>query len=103
MSASSYYVIQLNGGIKGIDKVLGQFGGNGSVINAIHYATGSNGALTRNQLAMVNDAGYGSRQEAIVHNGNVIFEVSLWILDHLDLLLLLNLSNCLLDPFDKCL
>ena len=71
-SAMSNTVHQLNGGIKGIDKVLGQFGGNSSVINSIHYATGSNGALTRNQLAMVNDAGYGSRQEAIVHNGNVI-------------------------------
>lgn len=71
-SAMSNTVHQLNGGIKGIDKVLGQFGGNSSVINAIHYATGSNGALTRNQLAMVNDAGYGSRQEAIVHNDNLI-------------------------------
>lgn len=71
-SAMSNTVHQLNGGIKGIDKVLNQFGGNSSVINTIHYATGSNGALTRNQLAMVNDAGYGSQQEAIVHHGNVI-------------------------------
>ena len=71
-SAMSNTVHQLNGGIKGIDKVLNQFGGNSSVINTIRYATGSNGALTRNQLAMVNDAGYGSRQEAIVHHGNVI-------------------------------
>lgn len=37
-SAMSNTVHQLNGGIKGIDKVLGQFGGNSSVINAIHYA-----------------------------------------------------------------
>ena len=35
-SAMSNTVHQLNGGIKGIDKVLGQFGGNSSVINAIH-------------------------------------------------------------------
>ena len=38
-SAMSNTVHQLNGGIKGIDKVLGQFGGNSSVINSIHYAT----------------------------------------------------------------
>ncbi|QIR09356.1 hypothetical protein G8J22_01335 [Lentilactobacillus hilgardii] len=55
-SAMSNTVHQLNGGIKGIDKVLGQFGGNSSVINAIHYAKGSNGELSNDQLAIVNDA-----------------------------------------------
>lgn len=71
-SAMSNTVDKLNGGISGIDKVLSQFGGNNSVINKIHYAQGTNGKINRNQLAIINDAGYGSRQEAIVHNGHVI-------------------------------
>ncbi|MGP3640361.1 phage tail tape measure protein [Lentilactobacillus hilgardii] len=71
-SAMSNTVHQLNGGIKGIDKVLGQFGGNSSVINAIHYANGSNGKLAHDQLAILNDAKSGPRQEAIVHqNGSL--------------------------------
>lgn len=71
-SAMSNTVHQLNGGIKGIDKVLGQFGGNSSVINAIHYANGSNGQLAHDQLAILNDAKSGPRQEAIVHqNGSL--------------------------------
>ncbi|GED92539.1 hypothetical protein LBSG162_16440 [Lentilactobacillus buchneri subsp. silagei] len=71
-SAMSNTVHQLNGGIKGIDKVLGQFGGNSSVINAIHYARGSNGQLEHDQLAILNDAKSGPRQEAIVHqNGSL--------------------------------
>lgn len=57
---------QINRGISGIDKVLGQFGGNDSVIKPVKFATGSNGQLNNNTLAMVNDAQSGPRQEAIV-------------------------------------
>lgn len=57
---------QINHGISGIDKVLSQFGGNGSVIKPVKFATGSNGQLNNNTLAMVNDAQSGPRQEAIV-------------------------------------
>lgn len=62
---------QLNQGISGIDSVLSQFGGNKSVIKPIKYAHGSNGHLTENQMAMVNDAAAGPRQEAIVRNNNI--------------------------------
>lgn len=71
-SAVSNTVHQLNGGIKGIDKVLGQFGGNSSVINAIHYAKGSNGELSNDQLAIVNDAKSGPRQESIIRNNSLL-------------------------------
>uniref|UniRef100_UPI00403F3F3E phage tail tape measure protein n=1 Tax=Lentilactobacillus hilgardii TaxID=1588 RepID=UPI00403F3F3E len=71
-SAMSNTVRQLNGGIKGIDKVLGQFGGNSSVINAIHYAKGSNGELSNDQLAIVNDAKSGPRQESIIRNDSLL-------------------------------
>ena len=71
-SAMYNTVRQLNGGIKGIDKVLGQFGGNSSVINAIHYANGSNGKLAHDQLAILNDAKSGPRQEAIVHRNGLL-------------------------------
>ncbi len=71
-SAMSNTVHQLNGGIKGIDKVLGQFGGNSSVINAIHYAKGSNGELSNDQLAIVNDAKSGPRQESIIRNNSLL-------------------------------
>ncbi|MGO2858855.1 MAG: phage tail tape measure protein [Lactiplantibacillus plantarum] len=62
---------QLNQGISGIDSVLGQFGGNHSVIKPIKYAHGSNGELTENQLAMVNDATAGPRQEIIVRKNEM--------------------------------
>ena len=71
-SAMSNTVHQLNGGIKGIDKALGQFGGNSSVINAIHYAKGSNGELSNDQLAIVNDAKSGPRQESIIRNNSLL-------------------------------
>lgn len=58
---------QLNAGIKGIDTVLGKFGGGGSVLPMIHYANGTNGAAAMNHMAMINDATHGPRQEAIVH------------------------------------
>ncbi len=66
---------QVNKGITGIDKVLGQFGGNTSVIKPVKFATGtdSNGRLTQNTLAMVNDAKSGPRQEALVSDTNEIY------------------------------
>ncbi|AEB73656.1 phage tail tape measure protein, TP901 family [Lentilactobacillus buchneri NRRL B-30929] len=70
--AMSNTINQLNNGIKGIDKSLGQFGGNNSVINPIHYAQGSNGQLSEDQIAMVNDAESGPRQEGIIR-GNSLY------------------------------
>lgn len=65
-------VDQLNNGIRSIDKVLSQFGGNSQVIKPVHFARGTqNGHLTHNTLAMVNDATSGPRQEAIVRDGSV--------------------------------
>lgn len=66
---------QLNRGIKGIDKVLSQFGGNGSVIKTVHFAQGSdaNGRLTQNTLSVVNDATSGPRQEALVSPSNELY------------------------------
>ena len=63
--AMSDTIGQINHGISGIDKVLQQFGGNGSVIKPVHFAKGT-GALDHNTLAVVNDAKSGPRQEAIV-------------------------------------
>ncbi|QYN53055.1 phage tail tape measure protein [Lactobacillus panisapium] len=63
----------LNRGIKGIDKVLEQFGGNSSVIKPVKFAKGTvNGALAHDTLAMVNDDQYGPRQEAIVRGNNLL-------------------------------
>ncbi|MCL0330532.1 tape measure protein [Apilactobacillus xinyiensis] len=59
-------VNQLNGGIKGIDSALSQFGGNSSVLKPIHYAQGT-GAVTHDHIAMVNDAKSGPTREAIVN------------------------------------
>lgn len=66
---------QLNRGIRGIDKVLSQFGGNGSVIKPVHFAQGSdaNGRLTQNTLSVVNDATSGPRQEALVSPSNELY------------------------------
>lgn len=63
---------QLNKGIHGIDKVISEFGGDGAAIKPVHFATGSNGALPDNTLAMVNDAPTGPRQESIVRGNNLI-------------------------------
>lgn len=63
---------QLNKGIHGIDKVISEFGGDGAAIKPVHFATGSNGALPHNTLAMVNDAPSGPRQESIVRGNNLI-------------------------------
>ncbi|MCT2876169.1 phage tail tape measure protein [Lactobacillus delbrueckii] len=65
-------VSQLNNGIQSIDKVLSQFGGNSQVIKPVHFAEGTrHGHLTRDTLAVVNDAKSGPRQEAIVRSGKV--------------------------------
>ena len=66
---------QLNRGIKGIDKVLSQFGGTGSVIKPVHFAQGSdaNGRLMQNTLSVVNDAKSGPRQEALVSPSNELY------------------------------
>lgn len=66
---------QVNKGITGIDKVLGQFGGNTSVIKPVKFATGTDasGRLTENTLAMVNDAQAGPRQEALVSPDNRLY------------------------------
>lgn len=70
--AMSKTVSQLNNGIQSIDKVLSQFGGNSQVIKPVHFAQGTrHGHLTRDTLAVVNDAKSGPRQEAIVRSGKV--------------------------------
>lgn len=73
--AMSDSISEINKGITGIDKVLGQFGGNASVIKPVKFATGTdaNGRLTENTLAMVNDAQTGPRQEALVSDKNELF------------------------------
>lgn len=73
--AMSDSIGEINKGITGIDKVLGQFGGNTSVIKPVKFASGTdaNGRLTENTLAMVNDAQTGPRQEALVSDKNELF------------------------------
>ena len=66
-------IAQLNRGIKGINKVLSQFGGNSSVIKPVKFAQGTiNGALTHDTLAMVNDAEYGPKQEAVIRGNDIL-------------------------------
>lgn len=74
-SAMSGTIGEMNKGIRGIDKVLSQFGGNGQVIKPVHFATGTDasGRLTRNTFAMVNDATTGPRQEALVSPDNRLY------------------------------
>ena len=70
--AMSKTISQLNDGIRSIDTVLSQFGGNSQVIKPVHFAQGTrHGHLTRDTLAVVNDAKSGPRQEAIVRSGKV--------------------------------
>lgn len=66
---------QLNRGIRGIDKVLSQFGGNAAVIKPVHFARGTdtNGRLTRNTLSVVNDAKHGPRQESLISPSNELY------------------------------
>lgn len=74
-SAMSGTMGEMNKGIRGIDKVLSQFGGNGQVIKPVHFATGTDrdGRLTKNTLAVVNDATSGPRQEALVSPDNRLY------------------------------
>lgn len=64
-SAMKGAISALNGGFSGIDSALSQFGGNKSVLKPIHYATGSNGPIDSDQLAVLNDATTGPRQELV--------------------------------------
>lgn len=72
-SAMSKTISALNRGFKSINSVLSQFGGNKATLNLAHYATGSKGPISHDQLAVVNDASVGPHQEAIVRSGNVMF------------------------------
>lgn len=63
--AMSGAITSLNGGFSGIDSALAQFGGNKQVLKPIHYATGSNGPIDSDQLAVLNDATAGPRQELV--------------------------------------
>ena len=74
-SAMSGTIGEMNKGIRGIDKVLSQFGGNGEVIKPAHFATGTDrdGRLTKSTLAVVNDATSGPRQEALVSPDNRLY------------------------------
>lgn len=91
-SAMQDTINQLNQGIKGIDRVLSQFGGNASVIKPIKFATGTNGRLAHNTLAMVNDAQEGPRQEAIVkHTGDI------WLPKHQNQILPLEKGDAVLN------
>lgn len=62
---------QLNRGFAGINSTLNQFGSKNNVLQPIHYATGSNGAVAREHDAIVNDAMNGSQQEAILRNDGI--------------------------------
>ncbi|RXI77379.1 phage tail tip lysozyme [Levilactobacillus suantsaii] len=64
-SAMKGAITSLNGGFTGIDSALSQFGGNKQVLRPIHYATGSNGPIDSDQLAVLNDASVGPRQELV--------------------------------------
>jgi len=63
--AMSGAITSLNGGITGIDSALSQFGGNKQVLKPIHYAAGSKGPIASDQLAVLNDATVGPRQELV--------------------------------------
>lgn len=58
-------ITSLNGGISGINSTLSQFGGNKSVLKPIHYAAGSKGPISSDQIAVLNDAKSGPQQELV--------------------------------------
>lgn len=58
-------ITNLNNGFTDIDSALSQFGGNKSVLKPIHYATGSDGPIASDQMAVLNDATTGPRQELV--------------------------------------
>ncbi|KRN02161.1 SLT domain-containing protein [Levilactobacillus senmaizukei DSM 21775 = NBRC 103853] len=65
-------ITSLNGGISGINSTLSQFGGNKSVLKPIHYATGSKGPIRSDQMAVLNDAKSGPRQELVARGGQLL-------------------------------
>nr|WP_263853491.1 M23 family metallopeptidase [Levilactobacillus tongjiangensis] len=62
----------MNSGIRSIDTTLAQFGGNKSVLKPIHYATGSKGPIASDQLAVLNDATSGPRQELVARGSQLL-------------------------------
>lgn len=56
----------LNGGVGNINGLIGKFGGNSSILPRIsHYATGTDGKIQQDEMALVNDA-LGSNYKEIV-------------------------------------
>lgn len=66
-------ITSLNRGMAGVNTALSQFGGSKNVLKMAHYAEGSRGPISRDQLAVVNDATSGPRQEAIIRDKQVLF------------------------------
>lgn len=71
-SAMKGAISSLNGGFSGIDSALSQFGGNKQVLKPIHYAKGSNGPIDSDQLAVLNDANNGPRQELVARGSQLL-------------------------------
>ncbi|MDT7014638.1 phage tail tape measure protein [Levilactobacillus namurensis] len=65
-------ISSMNSGIRSIDTTLAQFGGNKSVLKPIHYATGSKGPIASDQLAVLNDAKSGPRQELVARGSQIL-------------------------------
>ena len=65
-------ISSMNSGISSIDTTLAQFGGNKSVLKPIHYATGSKGPIASDQLAVLNDATRGPRQELVARGSQLL-------------------------------
>ena len=62
---------QLNNGFRGINSTLNQFGSHKNVLQPIHYAGGTNGAVAKEHDAIVNDARNGNQQEAIIRDDGI--------------------------------
>lgn len=65
-------ISSLNGGISGINSTMSQFGGNKSVLKPIHYAAGSKGPIGSDQMAVLNDAKSGPRQELVARGDTLL-------------------------------
>lgn len=65
-------ISSMNSGISSIDTTLAHFGGNKSVLKPIHYATGSKGPIASDQLAVLNDATSGPRQELVARGSQLL-------------------------------
>ncbi|WP_251953253.1 phage tail tape measure protein [Levilactobacillus brevis] len=65
-------ISSMNTGISSIDTTLAQFGGNKSVLKPIHYAAGSKGPIASDQLAVLNDASTGPRQELVARGSQLL-------------------------------